>query len=366
MQLSLKDLKILLVGPIPPPAGGMANQTRQLNELLSKSGATVLQVAVNRPYSPKFVARIPFIRAFFRLIPYFYDLIRQTRQVDVVHLMANSGWSWHLFAAPAIWVAYFLRTPIVVNYRGGHAETFFEKSWPLIKFSIDRASHVIVPSDYLKVVFANYSTRADVVPNILNHDVFYPKSPVVQMDPEHGPVLLVTRNLELIYDIPTTLHCLQKVMLKFPNARLLVAGTGPEYDALTKLAVSLRIADHVDFLGRLDSNRIAELYREADFLLNSSTVDNSPNSVIESLASGTPVVTTNVGGIPKLVKNEVDALLIPPQQPDLMAEKVLQLIADEKQRKTLIENGLNNVQRFFWPNVSQRLLKAYVLAIKSK
>lgn len=366
MVSSLRGLSILLVGPIPPPAGGMANQTRQLRQLLQSSGAFVELAAVNKPYSPQFIGRIPFIRAFFRLIPYIFSLFKQTAKADIVHIMANSGWSWHLFATPAIWVAFLLRTPVVVNYRGGHAEPFFEKSWPVVKLSIDRASHVIVPSDYLKEVFAKYDKQADVVPNILNNELFFPKENIGEIDLDSGPVLLVTRNLEPIYDIPTALRCLRKVMDKYPNARLLVAGSGPEYEALNKLARQFGIANQVDFLGRLDSNRIAELYREADVLLNPSTVDNSPNSVIEALASGLAVVTTNVGGIPKLVENEHDAMMIPAGQPELMAEKVLKVIGDKDLRMTLVNNGLEKVKRFFWSNVSQRLLDAYLLASKNK
>ena len=46
-------------------------------------------------------------------------------RVDVFHIMANSGWSWHLFAMPAVWIAKARNVPAVVNYRGGEAEQFF-------------------------------------------------------------------------------------------------------------------------------------------------------------------------------------------------------------------------------------------------
>ena len=62
-------LHIGLVGPLPPPSGGMANQTRQLAELLKKAGANVTLVQVNLPYVPAWVERIRGIRAIFRLLP---------------------------------------------------------------------------------------------------------------------------------------------------------------------------------------------------------------------------------------------------------------------------------------------------------
>ena len=51
------------------------------------------------------------------------------KSADVVHIMANSGWSWHLFAAPAIMIARLYNRPVVINYRGGYAQDFFDKSW---------------------------------------------------------------------------------------------------------------------------------------------------------------------------------------------------------------------------------------------
>lgn len=368
MPNSLAELKVLLVGPIPPPAGGMANQTRQLGVLLRQSGAVVSLVAVNRPYSPKFVGRIPLIRAFFRLIPYFFDLYRQIRHADVVHLMANSGWSWHLFAAPAVWTAHWLDKPILVNYRGGHAEPFFAKSWKVVNASLKRASHIIVPSPYLQDVFAEYQKVAEVVPNVLDETLFFPNESTQRPNTDtDSPIrLLVTRNLEPIYDIPSAIHCLASVMQVYPHTRLFIAGSGPEYQSLVNLTEKLGIANNVDFLGRLDSKRIAELYRESDFLLNPSTVDNSPNSVIEALACGVPVITTNVGGIPRLVQNEHDAFMVEPRQPELLASGVLTLMKDEQRRQTQIANGLTTAKQFYWSNVSLKLLNAYNTALETK
>ncbi|HET9645641.1 MAG TPA: glycosyltransferase, partial [Burkholderiaceae bacterium] len=119
--MAFKGLRIALVGPLPPPGGGMANQTRQLAELLEREGASVLLVQTNAPYRPAIVGRVPVIRAAFRLLPYIASLWRAAGRSDVLHVMANSGWSWHLFAAPAIWIARLRGIPAVVNYRGGEA-----------------------------------------------------------------------------------------------------------------------------------------------------------------------------------------------------------------------------------------------------
>ena len=117
----LRGLRIGLIGPLPPPSGGMANQTRQLAELLNAAGATVTTVQVNAPYWPQWITKIPGVRSVFRLVPYMATLWLVAGRTDVFHVMANSGWSGHLFAAPSIWIARIRRVAVVVNYRGGEA-----------------------------------------------------------------------------------------------------------------------------------------------------------------------------------------------------------------------------------------------------
>ena len=76
---------VLIVGPLPPPAGGMANQTAQLQRLLASHGLRVETVNTQAPYRPAWVARLRGIRALFRLVPYLARLWRACGRVQVVH-----------------------------------------------------------------------------------------------------------------------------------------------------------------------------------------------------------------------------------------------------------------------------------------
>ena len=133
-------LHIAIVGPLPPPAGGMAGQTRQLAELLEREGATVRIVQSNMPYWPSWIARLRGIRAATRLVAFAASLWRVAGDVQILHVMANSGWSWHLFAAPAIWIGRLRGVRVLVNYRGGEAEAFLTRSLRWIRPSLRAAS----------------------------------------------------------------------------------------------------------------------------------------------------------------------------------------------------------------------------------
>ena len=346
---ALAGLRIGLVGPLPPPAGGMAMQTRQLAELLRGEQADVLLVPTNAPYRPAWVARWRGLRAVFRLVPYLLALWRAAGRSDVMHVMANSGWSWHLFAAPAVWVARLRRVPVVVNYRGGEAAEFLQRSARSVRRTLHCATRLIVPSGFLKDVFARHGMAADVVPNVVDLARFHPAA---QLSP--APNLIVARNLEAIYDNGTALRALALVCRECAGARLLVCGTGPEEGALRRLADQLGIATQVDFAGRLDRDEMARRLRDSRVALNPSLADNMPNSVLEALASGVPVVSTHVGGVPHVVRDGETALLVPPSNPAAMAEAILRLLRDPATAERLRGAGLDSVRAYTWTAVGPR------------
>lgn len=358
----LKTLSIAVVGPLPPPAGGMANQAQQLVALLQSGGAQVNFVRVNSPYKPAFIENVKGVRALFRLIPYFWQLILQIRRSDLVHVLANSGWSWHLFAAPAVWVAWLLRKPVVLNYRGGEADAFFERSWRWVSPTVNRCRAVVVPSAFLQRVFARRMVPSSVVPNILDLQRFQFEDKKIFND--KAPHLVVTRNLEKIYGVDTVLNAFAMLKQQYPEARLTVAGSGPEEGALKEQVSKLGIEAEVTFTGRLDPEQIAQLYKDADLLLNASTVDNSPNSLIEALASGVPVVSSNVGGIPDLVCDGESALLVPPQQPEMLAEAVLRVFGNQGLRDQLVQQGKSVADRFDKHKVLEALAESYSRVVR--
>lgn len=358
-MIGLAGLHVGLVGPLPPPAGGMANQTRQLAELLRTAQANVSMVQSNAPYRPAWLGRIPVVRALVRLLPYLVALWRAAGRSDVLHVMANSGWSWHLFAAPAIWVARLRHVPVVVNYRGGEAADFLARSQRVVGWSMRHIARLIVPSGFLQEVFGRHGMAAEVVPNIVDLQRFCPSDRPSQSTPH----LLVARNLEPIYDNATALRAFAIVQQHHPAARLTIAGTGAQRSALESLAHTLGVAGHVHFAGRLERDEMAALLRVCQVALNPSRVDNMPNSVLEALASGVPVISTDVGGIAYVVQDGVTALLVPPQNPAAMAAAVLRVLTDRALAQRLAANGLQEARRYTWERVGPRLAEVYRAAL---
>ena len=107
-----------------------------------------------------------------------------------MHVMGNSGWAWHLFAAPAVWIGRLRGIPVIVNYRGGEAEAFLKRQSAWVKPTLRQAAAIVVPSGFLEEVFARFDIATEVVPNIVDLSSFHPPSSVPA-----GHHIAVTRNL---------------------------------------------------------------------------------------------------------------------------------------------------------------------------
>lgn len=347
---------LCIVGPLPPPSGGMANQCEQLVRLLRQEGIHVELVRNNAPYAPEWAGRIPVLRALVRLLPYLARLWVVSGRVQVMHILANSGWAWHLFAAPAVWIGRARGVKVIVNYRGGNADTFFASAPRHVLATLRMASERVTPSGFLQRVFARYGLAAAIVPNIIDLSRF---SPAPIRDFGDAPHLIVTRNLEPIYDIPTAVRafaCIRQVLL---GARLTVAGTGPELGRLQGLTRELGIEDAVRFAGRIDNAEIPALYASADCMLNPSTVDNMPISILEAFASGVPVVSTDAGGIPDMVEDGVSARLVPIGDAERMAAEAVRVFTEPARAASMRAAGIEAAARYAWPTVRDQWLDLY-------
>jgi len=353
-QTNVEEIKVGLVGPLPPPYGGMANQLNQLNRLLIEEGIDVSVVQNNKPYPGQWVEKLKGIRAVFRLVPYLLDIWKLAGRVEVIHVFSNSGWSWQLFSAPVLWLAWLRKTPVIINYRGGEARAYFEKSIRYVRPSMNRASLVVVPSGYLKAVFKDFDfDNVTVVPNIIDLSRFIPKQ---HKQKKH---LIITRNLEAIYGIDTAIKAVKTITETYPDIRLTIAGSGYQKEYLQDMVKNMGLEQHINFAGRLKPDEVVKLYQQADIMLNPTTVDNMPNSVLEAMACGVPVISTNVGGVPFIVEDYKTAILVKPGDYKMMADKVIELFEDKGLYQKLIKNGLEEVRQYSWENVKEQWISLY-------
>jgi glycosyltransferase involved in cell wall biosynthesis len=134
----------------------------------------------------------------------------------------------------------------------------------------------------------------------------------------------------------------------------------PELRRLSAVAQSAGVADQVVFVGRRDRPALKYLYSAADVFLSTPWYEPFGLTPLESMACGTPVIGSCVGGIQYTVREGETGFLVPPDNPDAIAERVAQLYAQPGLLQRFGENAVEHVQRRFkWGNVAQQIETVY-------
>jgi glycosyltransferase involved in cell wall biosynthesis len=121
-----------------------------------------------------------------------------------------------------------------------------------------------------------------------------------------------------------------------------------------ELVKTLGLADRVILPGRVSKAEVPYWMNKGDIFLNTSNVDNTPVSVLEAMACGLCVISTNVGGNPYLLEHEQDALLVPPDDPAAMIQAVRRLLTEEGLAEQLSGNSRQKAEQFDWSNILPR------------
>jgi glycosyltransferase involved in cell wall biosynthesis len=168
------------------------------------------------------------------------------------------------------------------------------------------------------------------------------------------PSLVWLRSFHGIYEPELAPRVLAKISTRFFGARLLMVGSDRGDGSLERtvsVARELGVVDRIEFPGGVPKQEVAGWLDRGDIFINTTTVDNAPVSVLEALASGMCIVSTNVGGIPYVLQDGYNALLVPPGSPGEMADAVLRLLSQPELAAELSRNALETAKRFDWSKV---------------
>lgn len=316
-------LQIGLVAPTLRILGGHSVQAARLLEAWSGDGEVHVRLLPINPDLPRVLAwleRARYIRTAMRAVQFCLTLLRRTPRLDLLHVFATSNSSYFLSAMPAVIAGRMFGTPVVVNYRGDAGKHLARSA--LVRWTLRHVHAIVVPSEYFQNIFEEIRMPALVVSNVADLRRFhYRRRGVLR------PQLLSTRNFEPIYNVECTLRAFALVQRRYPDATLVLAGTGSRETALRRLVQQLRVRN-VAFAGPVPYDAIHRLYDAADVYVQTPVVDNMPGSLVEAFASGLPVVATNVGGVPVLLQDGVHGLLVPADDHAAAARAVITLIED--------------------------------------
>ena len=122
------------------------------------------------------------------------------------------------------------------------------------------------------------------------------------------------------------------------------------HDEMKSLLID-KFSTDVNFLGRVSNDQLIELHNKSDIFINTTNVDNQPVTVLEAMASGIPVVSTNVGGIPNIIQPGINGMLCGSNDIDGMVQNIESLLKSKSLVSTLSSNGRINIEDKFGPKI---------------
>jgi glycosyltransferase involved in cell wall biosynthesis len=152
-----------------------------------------------------------------------------------------------------------------------------------------------------------------------------------------------------------TLKAWVGVLGKFPSAKLMFVGEGPEREKIEKLISELGISGSVRLTGNLPHKQVLEEISKSEVFICPSLAEGLGNVFIEAQACGVPPIGTRVGGIPDVIQDGENGLLIEPKNSSAIADAIIRLLSDPVLRKRLSEKGLETSRKFEWSGITEKI-----------
>jgi glycosyltransferase involved in cell wall biosynthesis len=307
-----------------------------LSKLLKKEG---FNVKVKSSYNTQF----------FRLLSMLWAILRYRNKINYVLIDTYSTRNFYyaLFSSQLCRLFKIRYLPIL---HGGNLPIRLDNSAKLSRLIFSNSYQNITPSNYLKTEFKKRGYEAVFIPNVLEIKNYTFLERKIE-----SPKLLYVRAFDTIYNPELAIKVLNALVETYPDAMLCMVG--PEKDNSFKLCKglvqSLQLENHVEFTGMLSKPQWHKKAEDFNIFINTSNIDNTPVSVMEAMALGLPIVSTNVGGIPFLIDDNVNGKLVERNNVDDMVNAIIEISNDEKLTRALVSNARIKVERFDWDVVKQ-------------
>lgn len=287
-----------------------------------------------------------------RLFDMIATFLRRRREVSCVIIATYSTLSfWYAWAIALLCRAF--QKPYIAYLHGGDLPNRLRRSPRMSRSVFNFSLANVAPSGYLEAAFGQAGFSVLRIPNFIQIEKYRFK----QREKLH-PRLLWVRSFEKSYHPEMTLLVFAEVQKTYPDAQLCMVGPDKDgsMERCKNLAAALGLTRQIAFAGRLPKAQWIALAADYDIFISSTRFDNTPVSVIEAMALGLPVVSTNVGGVPYLIEHGVDGLLSPKDDISAMTEHIKSLLGNPDLGKRICQKARQKAETFDWKIVEKKWL----------
>jgi len=242
------------------------------------------------------------------------------------------------------------------------------------KITSKRASKIIAVSnelrDDLKKQYNIPDEKLILIQNGIDVDTFKPHLEVSSLKEKYQ---LQNKKIILSIGVMTgqkghnlLIRVMPELLKENKEIKLVLVGYGPVMENLKKMALELKVSDHVVFTGKVPHEELQFYYNIANvFVFPTLRVEAGPLVIPEAMACGKPVVASRIGGIPTIIENYIDGILIEPGNLRELKEKILEILGDEELARTLGKNARKKiVERYSVDRMVENTIKVYEKAIE--
>lgn len=354
-----KIIDNIVIAPKPYfPFLYLTNQYRRYDQIGFKEKIDNMTI-----YHPKFFY-LPKILKFIDFYLYYLSLnsivSRIIKEKDIE--MIDCHWGYPDGIASLFWAKKF-NLKIILTVRGNESLCFFERSIrkKICEKKLSQFDHIISVSNELKMKMINHygipEHKITVISNGININNFYriekkQAQQYCKLDSNKKYILCLSR-LSHEKGIDSLLLAFSK--MKSTDVVLLIVGDGPMKLKLKNLSNSLGINDRVRFVGTILNTEVYKWYNASDVYCLPSLWEGCPNTIIESLACGIPVVASNVGGIPDLIPSSDYGFLVEPKDTIALSYYLDKALEVKWDHEKIVKFGTRST----WDNVSEKVISVY-------
>jgi len=379
-----KNMKVTIAtGIFTPDIGGPATYVERLAIELEKRGMNGKVITYANTDSRTVLAwqgqslrgyNFPITRIFrgytlpLRYFLYFWRLLFLARSADVIYAQCPVG-----SGLPSLLVSKVLGKKFVLKITGDYAweqgrarfgltdslDEFQEKkySWPvelfrqIEKWVAQGANKIITPSQYLKKIVQKWGIAEEKIKVIYNAIEKMPEPEISQEQAKkklglQGDILLSIGRLVPWKGFDSLIGLMPDLLKENPHFKLVIIGQGPEKKNLEFRIWNLELRDKVFLLDQMPHSKLLLYFKTADCFILNTGYEGLPHIILEAMQMKAPVITTNVGGNPEVIKDGYNGLLVEYNNRKQLKEAILKLWLDKKCQQKFITNSLKELKKF--------------------
>ncbi len=334
---------ILLVGDFSALRQNNCSVAEELRPRLKEAGWQVHVTAERQTGPRKLVEMLSTILA-----------LRDRYAVASVDVYSGRAFLWALVTTGAL---RSLGKPVVLVLHGGGLPAMAKRRGALLRLLLGQADVVVAPSGYLASQLAPFRDGIRIIPNAVDLASYRYR---LRRQPQAR--LLWLRAFASIYRPTMAPEVLAHVRGELPDATMTMVGPDKgdgSLEATRARARELGVSEHLDIVPGIPKSSVPRCLDEHDVFVNTTNVDNTPVTLVEAMASGLSIVSTNVGGIPHLVEHGQTALLCQPGDARTMADDVLRLLREPGLAGDLSRAARKRAEELDWAPVARSWNELY-------